>query len=244
MLSKAIALTIALLTSVSSFAYTANLTYNNPILNSGSGTLDVNSKLGLLSGETASFNSAILQFNFTAPYVEPVRVGSEIPDRPFLLPCIPGEVCTIDEPPLPGGTLYTETFEGPVQSATVNVDGLIRTQLAPDKVNSTFEPVTVMNFPDLITGDVTLYFYTIDRVYKTWDGPFSSTLNANSTTLDRLSNTGLIDFSVLFSHAGITLDSVNLTVDYNVSAVPEPQTYAMMLLGLSALMVALRRRPR
>ena len=30
----------------------------------------------------------------------------------------------------------------------------------------------------------------------------------------------------------------------DVAAIPEPQTYAMMLLGISALMVAVRRRPR
>ena len=29
-----------------------------------------------------------------------------------------------------------------------------------------------------------------------------------------------------------------------IAAIPEPQTYAMMLLGLSALMVAVRRRSR
>lgn len=244
MLSKAIALTITVLTSFSSFAYTANLTYNNPILNSGSGTLDVNSSLGLLSGETASFNSAILQFNFTAPYVEPVLVGTEYPPPPsgFDPPCRweLNQNCSYRPPP--GGLLYTERFEGPVQSATVNVDGLIGTGLAPEKGNTTYEPITVFNLPDLATGVVTNYHFLILRGYKTWDGSFSSTVNANSTTLGRLSNTGLIDFSVLFSHAGITLDSVNLTVDYSVTAVPEPETYAMLLAGLGVMGAVARRR--
>jgi hypothetical protein len=84
--------------------------------------------------------------------------------------------------------------------------------------------------------------YTETTGYK---GPFSVAVNLDTNSLALFSSTGLLRYGFTVASGGVALDSATLQFYSAVPitpAIPEPETYALMLAGLGLLGLIARRR--
>lgn len=81
--------------------------------------------------------------------------------------------------------------------------------------------------------DVASMFFAVTR---------SGTTQLNSVTVDPFNNAPAINGSFLLGAGGVASRTAGYSLSYALAPVPEPQTYALMLLGLAALGAVARRR--
>jgi PEP-CTERM motif len=118
-------------------------------------------------------------------------------------------------------------------------------------IASPFGPTVFMNVSDGVNSTLSFYYTSPDAItgaIKAYSG-----LNGTGTLLGSFdllaNNTGLADTwsQATFSFAGTALSfdlsaSANLVGYDNIAAVPEPETYSMMLAGLGLMGFAARRK--
>jgi hypothetical protein len=125
------------------------------------------------------------------------------------------------------------------------------------KINSTnlviSDVLLDMGHPYLLFSfnDPAGYSPTTDGVYNFTDNFYSLSANFTGTTFDFTNNTGSI--ASIFAQHVVIFDNIyllygaqnrSLAFNSNVSAVPEPETYAMMLAGLGLLGFVARRKKK
>lgn len=167
----------------------------------------------------------------------------------------PTTTITFSEPPLAQGELVSNqyassglTFSGPVQF----VPGSISIALSSDRVGSAFFglPYSVtMSFGAVVSGAA--FEFGMPSPYG---GAMFALLGGNVVETGFVSGTGQpgsffgFDNSAFdsirldFPGAGVTMEMDNVQIRQMASAVPEPETYALMLAGLGLLGFAARRR--
>ncbi len=147
--------------------------------------------------------------------------------------------------------LFTATYANATVYPVTKVSDL-------NEYTTTVNPVSVkaLSFSLANESDVTLDYSTIKTTGWTFGGLIASLLNKTTGTIDVLGDTwftkgqssGSLNFSNLTAGNYIlnlaTAGNSKLNLSFQVAAVPEPETYALMGVGFLGLLAASRRKQK
>lgn len=202
----------------------------------GSGNLDLSSVLGLTASQKAVFTSATAIFSFTAADLyyfsgTSYQYVSGGGDRGSCSRCEYYSWSNYNQ---------YNTYSPTQSVATVAADGVSAEGRSSIAMTETYVGSRSENGGYRHTNYYTMY----DRIYHT-GGDFTAELNLGELALEAVGESNSFDFQMMFSNPQITFNNVTFSGEYtveNLNVVPEPGSWAMMIIGFMSVGAAMRTR--